>query len=204
MLRFYSYNLLTDWLRCVFLQCLSNAIKAINTTCRLWTIFSFACLLVAQPAYAEEASVEYKIKAGYLYNFTKFIIWPEDKSPTFNLCILGADPFGRLIDPIEQRTASNRPIKLFRIADIAFFAVDKSPHCHILFAGALTDLPKVLPEATLTVGESDGFAQHGGIIGFVNKDGRIKLQINLAAVKQSGLKVSAKLLEVAEIIAEGG
>jgi hypothetical protein len=50
------------------------------------------------------------------------------------------------------------------------------------------------------VGESEQFIEQGGMIGFVNKQGKIKLQINLKTIKQSGLKVSAKLLEVAELV----
>jgi hypothetical protein len=53
---------------------------------------------------------------------------------------------------------------------------------------------------TLVVGESEEFIEQGGMIGFVNKQGKIKLQINLKTIKQSGLKVSAKLLEVAELV----
>ncbi len=167
------------------------------------TFFCLVCLLFSQPLCAEDESVEYKIKAGYLYNFTKFISWPEDSYQTFNLCILGTDPFGSLIDPIEQRSVSGRPIKLVRLSNSRPFSDGALSYCHILFVGALAKNPPSFQEKTLTVGESPNFAQHGGMIGFINRDGRIKLQINLTAVKQSGLKVSAKLLEVADII-DGG
>jgi len=50
------------------------------------------------------------------------------------------------------------------------------------------------------VGESGEFIEQGGMIGFVNKEGKIKLQINLKTINQSGLKVSAKLLEVADVV----
>ena len=178
----------------------------------LWILW---CLLFSQLLCADDSSVEYKIKAGYLYNFTKFVTWPEINSETFNLCILGEDPFGELIDPIEKRSAFGRPIKLFRFDSLdALKRTNNKPHCHIIFVssslgsvrkdiigdGALVirDLNK-----TLTVGESDNFAMQGGMIGFVNREGRIKLQVNLKKIKQSDLKVSAKLLEVSEIV-EGG
>jgi len=167
---------------------------------------SLSCLLFSQLSCADDSSLEYKIKAGYLYNFTKFITWPEDNDKTFNLCILGDDPFGDLIDPIEKRSAFGRPIKLFRLDKI-----EKGLHCHLLFASAsvqagffskntllIQDVGK-----TLTVGDGKEFASQGGMIGFVNRQGKIKLQINLASIKQSDLKVSAKLLEVAELV-EGG
>ncbi len=176
-----------------------QAIKTANAACKLLLFLGcFTCVIMARTGYAEEESVEYKIKAGYLYNFTKCITWQENASATFNLCLLGDDPFGSLIDPIEQRTASDRPIKLIRMAK----SFSKDPHCHILFIGASVSLPKPIPPNVLTVSEQQDFALKGGVIGFINKDGRIKLQINLEAVKQSGLKISAKLLEVAEIIAE--
>ena len=178
----------------------------------LWILW---CLLFSELLCADDSSVEYKIKAGYLYNFTKFVTWPEINSETFNLCILGEDPFGELIDPIEKRSAFGRPIKLFRFDSLdALKRTNNKPHCHIIFVssslgsvrkdiigdGALVirDLNK-----TLTVGESDNFAMQGGMIGFVNREGRIKLQVNLKKIKQSDLKVSAKLLEVSEIV-EGG
>jgi len=166
-------------------------------------IFFGIVLLLSQPVIADDADVEYKVKAGYVYNFTKFITWPEDNSETFNLCIVGEDPFGDLIDPIEQRTAFGRPIKLFR-----FNRLNKEQHCHILFISTSIN-DKVLlkgmlviddTRTSLTVGESEGFAAQGGMIGFVNRLGKIKLQINLKALQQSGLKISAKLLEVAELI----
>ncbi len=52
----------------------------------------------------------------------------------------------------------------------------------------------------LLVGSGEEFTAAGGIVGFINRNGRIKLQINLQAIKQTGLKISAKLLEIAELI----
>ena len=169
-------------------------------------VIFFMVLLLSLQAIADDANVEYKVKAGYLYNFTKFITWPEDESETFNLCIVGEDPFGDLIDPIEQRTAFGRPIKLFR-----FNNLNKEQHCNILFVSASIKDNNMLKSMlaiqetnkSLTVGESKEFAALGGMIGFVNRQGNIKLQINLKMLQQSDLKISAKLLEVAELVGEG-
>ena len=158
------------------------------------------CLLFSQLLSADDSSVEYKIKAGYLYNFTKFITWPADNAETFNLCILGNDPFGELIDPIEQRSVMGRSIKLFRFDSLK--SADTQPHCHILYvSSSIKDtLAYGDVDNTLVVGESSEFIAQGGMIGFVNKQGKIKLQINLKTIKQGGLKVSAKLLEVADLV----
>jgi hypothetical protein len=166
----------------------------------LWVI---SCLMFSQPLCADDSSVEYKIKAGYLYNFTKFITWSVDNAETFNLCIVGDDPFGELIDPIEQRSVMGRPIKLFRLE--SFRQLGKEPHCHILFVSSSIKESPVARDVvnTLVVGESEEFIEHGGMIGFVNKQDKIKLQINKKTIEQSGLKISAKLLEVADLIKGG-
>ena len=41
-------------------------------------LWALGCLLFSQSLYAEDTTVEYKIKAGYLYNFTKFVTWADD------------------------------------------------------------------------------------------------------------------------------
>jgi len=163
----------------------------------LWIL---GCLLFSQLLCADDSSVEYKIKAGYLYNFTKFITWPADDAKTFNLCILGNDPFHESITPIEQRSVMGRTIKLFRFDSLG--SINKEPHCHILFvSSSIKDkLPVEALNNTLIVGDSEEFIAQGGMIGFVKREGKIKLQINLKTIKQSSLKVSAKLLEVAEVI----
>jgi len=81
-------------------------------------------------------------------------------------------------------------------------SVDHEPHCHILFvSSSVKNMQPVQDlDTTLVVGEALGFIDQGGMIGFVNKQGKIKLQINLTTIIQGGLKVSAKLLEVADVV----
>ena len=95
----------------------------------LLSLFFLAALVsLSKLSFAQDNSIEYKIKAGYLYNFTKFISWPENESETFNLCIIGKDPFGSIIDPIEKRTVKNKPIRLYRFQSIA-----EAKYCHIIY-----------------------------------------------------------------------
>lgn len=166
----------------------------------LWIL---GCLLFSQLLFADNSSVEYKIKAGYLYNFTKFITWNLDKAETFNVCIVGDDPFGEIIDPIEDRRVGPLPINLIRFTSLE--NINKEPHCHILFiSSSIKDmLAGTNFNNTLIVGESEEFIKQGGMIPFVNRQGKIKLQCNVERIKQSGLKISAKLIEVCEVV-QGG
>jgi hypothetical protein len=172
----------------------------------LLMIFLFFLLFFSSQTIAQGSRIEYKIKAGYLYNFTKFIAWPENKSTTFNLCILGKDPFGSIINPIEKRTVHNKPIRLYR-----YQTISEIKHCHIVYLGVSEDkwgnsdlsFSGVLTisslDKTLTVSDSRQITQAGGMISFFLKEGKVKLLVNLQALRKSGLEVSAKLLEVAEI-----
>ncbi len=164
-------------------------------------LFIFSVLFLSQ-SIAEERRIEYKIKAGYLYNFTKFITWPENESKTFNICILGKDPFGSIINPIEKRTVKNKPIRLYRLKKVY-----EAKHCHIVYFATLQNVQLSLPgiltinsvSPSLTVGESKQFSQTGGMIAFFKRENKVKLFINLESLRNSGLEVSAKLLEVADV-----
>ena len=52
----------------------------------------------------------------------------------------------------------------------------------------------------LTVGEDAAFAQNGGIINFVPKNGNVRLEIDLFAAKKAGLTISSRLLAVADVV----
>jgi len=144
--------------------------------------------------------LEYKIKAAYLYNFTKFISWPEKDSETFNLCIVGSDPFDGLLASLESKTALNKPIRVHR-----YEHAKQASGCHILYFDKEqlpAEIANALPAGTLTVGSHAFFAETGGMIGFVLEEEKIRLHINLKALKRSGLGISAKLIEVSTL-AEG-
>ena len=169
-------------------------------------LFLIVSIFSPEQSFAQGNSIEYKIKAGYLYNFTKFISWPENESETFNLCIIGKDPFGSIINPIEKRSVNNKPIRLYRLN-----LISDVHHCHIVYFGdsdrqwEKVDLPLsgILTvgslKNTLTTGETKKFTQAGGMFAFFLKEGKVKLQINLQALKKSNLEVSAKLMEIADI-----
>jgi hypothetical protein len=62
------------------------------------------------------------------------------------------------------------------------------------------NLDKASALPILTVGEDEAFAQNGGIINFVLKNGNVRLEIDLAAAKKAGLTISSRLLAVADVV----
>jgi YfiR/HmsC-like len=65
-------------------------------------------------------------------------------------------------------------------------------------------LPEILANLrgtdALTVGETEGFAPGGGIIQLVLRDNRVRLMVNVEAAERARLKISSKLLALAEIV----
>ncbi len=151
-----------------------------------------------------DENLEYKIKTAYLYNFTKFIIWPENNSPTFNICVVGNTAVSSLLASLEKKTALDKPVRIRyfdstkQIADchIAYFEQietrNKTSTSDLLLSTSLHN--------TLTVSSQPLFAEAGGMIGFVVEDEKVKLHINLKTLKQQGLGISAKLIEVATLV----
>ncbi|MBN1782316.1 YfiR family protein [bacterium] len=147
---------------------------------------------------------EYQVKAQYLYNFARFVDWPEESfenpdSP-FVIGIVGQDPFGiDLEKTVEGKQIKNRRFIIRRYDNSADLS-----SCHILFIGtddrtrrsALID--RLKHRCILTVGDENNFVPDGGMINFVVRKKKIRFEINREAVKQSGLKISTKLLKMAE------
>lgn len=162
-------------------------------------------LLLCNAAWAEEISREYRIKAAYLYNLSKFITWPEEeklsKTVPITLCIFGYNPFENYLDKLREHPVRGRPI------DIRYLN-EKQPvdDCQLLFISQHnTSAPKLLAAAapyppTLTVSDNQDFLNRGGMVALISINNNIQLDINLTRAKQAGLTFSANLLEVAHRI----
>jgi hypothetical protein len=152
-------------------------------------------------------ALEYQVKAVYLYNFAQFVTWPRGafagRTAPLELCIAGEDPFGPALDRVVQgERVDGHPLVVRR---------DRTHSdlrgCHILFVGASEDshVEAVLAglgdgATTLTVGESGRFLRAGGLIRFKLDQNRVRLEVNRTQLDRQGLKLSSKLLRVAELV----
>jgi hypothetical protein len=164
-------------------------------------------VLAAAPIAAQAARpTEYQVKAAFLYNFAKFVEWPsgafDGPSSPLVICIAGEDPFGNFLTGIVAgKTINGRRLIVERRSETADFR-----SCHIVFAGVAEKkrLPQILDSlkgaAVLTVGETDRFAQEGGIVDFYLDQDRVRFEINVAASTRCRLKISSKLLALARIV----
>ena len=148
---------------------------------------------------AETQKTEYRIKTAFLYNFSRFVVWPQvalqDRSE-FSLCTLGDTLFEEQLNTLVGKTVHNKAIVVKH-----FYQTEDVLHCHLVFIGeqeGLTDTLWALKEQpVLTVSNAAGFLEKGGIIQFKLVENKIRFRINVDAAKNAGLTVSSKLLSLA-------
>lgn len=171
---------------------------------RLATV-AFAGMLLASGVHGQEID-EYQVKAAFLYNFAKFVEWPAEafKTPKdpITVCVLGHNPFGSgLEDVIRGKSIEGRAVAFRQVANAA-----EASACQILFISSsdgkrFRSLEGSLKTAgILTVGEVQGFASSGGVINFTLDDGHVRFEINVAAAEHAQLRISSKLLSLAQIV----
>ena len=259
------------------------------------------CLLVAD-AYPESNSAQYKeyeVKAAFMYNFLKFIDWPEEKMASNGnqiiIGIIGQDPFGSAADILKDKKVEDRNVVIkrfdgfqqlkeavekdkteltdkikalsksqivyrdsdgkivikpadefnelksitdgaarekkieelkkrgFLLADpskaediktiintIANGQMETLKRCHLLFicpsekktVNEIIDLVK--DQGVLTVADTQGFLDAGGIVNFVIEDNKVRFDINLTASENAGLKIRSQLLRLAKKVVKDG
>ena len=147
---------------------------------------------------------EYQVKAAFLLNFTKFIEWPlsafEDSRSPFAICILGDDPFERILDQlVEGESVGAHPLVVRRIRR------QPAPKtCQVLFIReSQTDAAEILAgigPGVLTVSDRGGFLHDGGIIAFVTQGRHVRFDISQRAASDAMLTISARLLSVARSV----
>jgi hypothetical protein len=176
----------------------------------LLVLIAVCWLSVSAPSLSsatEPAVGEYDVKAVFLYNFAKFVDWPDnafvdDRAP-LAICVLGDNPFGRGFDPILTKTVNGRPVTIREIDDVAAAGA-----CHLLFISAseqghVDELLSALgSRSVLTVSDMKRFARSGGMISLFMADNKIRFEINTRAANRAGLRISSQLLKLARSVIE--
>lgn len=165
-----------------------------------------ALLLAAPGAVRAEGTSEYDVKAAFLYNFAKFVDWPPAAFPepgsSFKICVLGKDPFGGSL----QTVVGGEEIAGHKLTVVRTDSLSKPAGCQILFVSRQEreQLPQVLAAVrtspVLTVGDTPGFVDQGGIINFTLEGSKVRFEINTEAADRAGIRISSKLLQLARRI----
>ena len=158
-------------------------------------------LAAAQPRVAAEA----ELKAAFVYRIALFVEWPAEpfgSAAPFQVCVLGSDAgWSAAFAPIEGKKVQGRPVAPVRL----LARVDEARGCQVVvFADADVRRAAALPGPVLTVGDADGFAQAGGMVGFVREGTQLRFDINRDAAARAQLRLPAELLKLARAVIDSG
>lgn len=154
---------------------------------------------------------EYSIKAAYLYNFSKYVDWPDtaftDPKAPLMICIVGDDPFqGKLEQAVAGRSAGNgRPLTVARLRNSE---PERMKDCQMLFLSKSDQqrsaeiLNSVKDRPVLTVADFSPFAEDGGVADLRIEGSKVKVDLNMGTANRLNLKVSGRLQQVANLVGE--
>jgi hypothetical protein len=174
---------------------------------KAWCLSVLMLLAASAPPGANcEANGEYQVKAAFLFHFSQFVEWPpeafKDQSTPLTYCTIGEDPFeGALEVIVKGKSVGNHALQVQHLK-----GREQVAGCHILFIGAgekkhlLEDLSSAAGRSVLTVGETEHFAQQGGVIGFLIENDKVRFEINVQTAGKAKLKISSRLLLLAKSV----
>jgi hypothetical protein len=153
----------------------------------------FDSLALAQDR--QEVAQEYRIKAEYLVNFVRYVEWPENHKPTILVCVAGQNPFGAVLDGLI------RNVQVAGKALATEVILEPNVSCDVVFTPKTSNINAYLRAAAgkpiLTIGETPGFFEQGGMIRFFTDGDSVVFEINRAAIEKARLRISSRLLQVA-------
>jgi YfiR/HmsC-like len=171
----------------------------------LLTFFVAIFVVASVSAHAAESPTEYQVKAAYIFNFLKFVEWPEDSPGPRGKWVVGfvgdspvGAELGRLFDGKE---VLGRTLQVKKLQ-----AGDSLRGCHILFISESEKkrlssiLAALRGSSVLTVGDTDDFVGSGGMIQLFVEDTRVRMTIDVSAASRARLKISSKMLLLAHVV----
>lgn len=163
-------------------------------------IIILCCLLLGfgfQPTYDTSA----KIKAVFLYNFTRYFEWPDNmEKGNFLIQIVGSnkslmDELAKMatvkkVDDRKIEIKSNEKLDLNSIPNMLFLLPESS--------SALKDISsKLKGKGTLIITENKGLTKVGSAINFVVVDNKQKFEYNKSNAVKAGLDPSEEFKTLA-------
>lgn len=173
---------------------------------RLRLVATATLILLGAPVLRAQAPTEYQVKAAYIFNFLKFVEWPEDAVPAAHgkwvVGYLGDSPVGEeLARLLEGKEVFGRGLQAKKLQPS-----DSLQSCNILFISSSEKkkLPSILSalrdSSVLTVADMDDFVGSGGMIQLFVQDTRVRMAIDVSAATRARLRISSKMLLLARVV----
>ena len=187
----------------------------------IFTLVFPGILVTGQSQEIDAQDREYKIKAAFLYNFIKFVDWPEEKvkneKGAMVIGIIGKNTFGDAFEPVKDKDVKGQKAEIKHFKSFSEYKYNETElkkikddikNCHLIFICSsekeyLIDIINIVKDSNvLTVGETKDFLKADGIINFILEENKVRFEINLIASKESKLTIRSQLLRLAKRVIE--
>ena len=142
---------------------------------------------------------ESHVKAAFLYKFTSYVDWPDsafgNADAPFVIGVMGSDT---MLETLLQLTAGRKVHERAVVVKKVQAGEPMLGNLHVLFVGRPDALRAEITRPVLTVTEADGGMPAGSMINFLVVDRHVRFEIELPSVEKAGLKMSSRLLAVAQ------
>jgi hypothetical protein len=174
-------------------------IRRMKSALRFLLILFLLAVAGVQPCRAELS--ELQVKSAYVFNFIKFVEWPDKAIRTgdkLRLCVIGNNELLASLSSVSGRRVGQYELQVMHADNSAAWNA-----CHVLFIGEheqrrLVPIIKSLGVApVLTISDIPGFAERGGDIGLLNRNDKMLFEVNLSSTRQAGLRLSSQMLNLA-------
>lgn len=185
-------------------------LRCVSPAYRLFALFMIWVILVS-PAYSGESDDPLvQLKVAFIYNFTRFVEWPESSEDRpFVIGVIGDEQIASGLTALESE---NKRVK-GRLIDVRSYRdIDEIGSPEVLFVGRMPEkefneiVLRTAGTPVLLVGDVAGYAGRGVAVEFFlvsdvfRKKQRLRFKIDPHALSGRGLNVSAQLMDVAEVL----
>jgi len=180
--------------------------KSVGYRCLLLAV----CLLAAGSAVSKDTAAEISVKAAVAHKIAKFVSWPDARFATddnpLRFCVLGDPMLLKAFEDLSDRAIRGRPIQVIAAPAPAAAAIS----CDVLYLGEDQQqtvdvwIDSVAGQPVLTFGESGEYGGQGSIVTMTVRRNKVRFSIDLDANKNTGLRISAQLLQLATTVGGSG
>ena len=157
-----------------------------------------------------DSAAEISVKAAIVHKIAKFVSWPDSRfdggDQPLRFCVLGDETVLRAFENLAGRSIHGRPMSVKNApapldvagaCDVLYLDEDSQQNADVWFAS-------VTGHPVLTFGEAGAYGGKGSIVTMTILRNKVRFSINLDANEDTGLRISAQLLQLATSVDGSG
>jgi len=167
------------------------------------TIFLILVLLFQSLSF-ESVNIN-ELEAVFIYKFLSFVYWPK-KQKNITLCVIDRTSLKDYLLSFNgyHLETQNLIIRTLPLNNINKPQLEKEINkCEVLIIDKSIKnidniISKIKDKKILTISNQQDFIKKGGIVEIFTKNNKLRFKINYSLAKKSGIRISSKVLRLAE------